>query len=249
MLSAITGLTEVGIFTTMVFLSNALFVPYVSLIRISAPLVPRYWKKRDMESLLMIYRKVSSTGYFVTFFLFAVVWFNIDLALSYLPDVYAEGKYIFLLLMLGRMFDALGGLNGDILLTSKKFRVEFWLTLPLVFLVFLLNSILIPIYGGVGAAIVTCLIYAIYNILRLLINLYYFKLWPFDKVFLKVFLLSLVMFASGSLLLDLSQDPLFRLIVGLLIPIILFAIPVYKLRWVPDISLFLDQAVSKFKKG
>ena len=249
MLSAIAGLKEVGIFTTMVFLSNALFVPYVSLIRISAPLVPQYWKKRELKALASIYRKVSSTGYFVTFFLFSVVWFNIDLALSYLPKAYADGKAIFLLLMIGRMFDALGGLNGDILLTSKKYRIEIWLTLPLLFLVFILNSLLIPDFGGVGAAFVTCLIYAMYNLMRLSINLFYFRLWPFDNAFLKMFTLSIVMFFAGVLSLKMIDHYVLKLLLGILMPVIFFAFPVYLFRWVPDISLFMDQALAKLKKA
>ena len=89
MLSAISGLKEVGICTTMVFFSNALYAPYTALMRISSPYVSKFWKSRHMKALSDLYRKVSAVGFFITFSFFTVVWFNIDLVLSILPDDYA----------------------------------------------------------------------------------------------------------------------------------------------------------------
>ena len=51
MLSAISGLKEVGICTTMVFFSNALYAPYTALMRISSPYVSKFWKSRDMKAV------------------------------------------------------------------------------------------------------------------------------------------------------------------------------------------------------
>lgn len=246
MLSVLSGLKEVGVFTTMVFLSNALFVPYVSVIKTAAPNVPRLWKKRDMEGLTELYKKVSSIGYFVTFTLFSLVWFNIDLALSYLPKDYSGGKYIFLLLMVGRMFDALGGINGDILLTSKKFKIEIWLTVPLIMIVFLFNYFLIPIYGGLGAAIVTAGVYILYNVLRVFFNLYFFNLFPYDRQFLKLFGISIVMFGIGSLA-DYFLVGILHFLIVTIIPMVFFVLPVYRLNLIPEINGFIHQVLIKLK--
>ena len=246
MLSSISGLKEVGIFTTMVFISNALFVPYVSILRISAPFVPKFWKKRDMVSLSSLYKRISSIGFFITFILFSIVWFNIDLVLSFLPQEYDKGKYIFLLLMLGRMFDALGGINGDILLTSKRFKTEVWLTIPLVFIVFILNFYVIPQYGGIGAAAVTCMVYFIYNFLRIMFNFLYFRLLPFDRSFFKILFLAAVMFVSGTLLNDFVNG-LLQVICLTALPIAFFAFPVYKLDLNNDVTVFVDGMLKRLK--
>lgn len=246
MLSVLSGLKEVGVFTTMVFLSNALFVPYVSVIKTASPNVPRLWKKKDLNGLADLYKKVTSIGFFVTFTLFCVVWFNIDLALSFLPQDYSNGKYVFLLLMIGRMFDALGGINGDILLTSKKFKIEIWLTIPLILLVFLFNYYLIPLYGGMGAAIVTAFVYLIYNLLRVFFNFYYFKLFPFDLQFLKLFIISLGMFILGSICVYFLSG-ITQFIMVTIIPFLLFVLPVYKLNLIPEINGFIDQVLIKIK--
>jgi O-antigen/teichoic acid export membrane protein len=246
MLSALTGLKEVGIFTTMVFLSNALFVPYVSLIRISVPHVSTYWKKKDLHGLSRLYKQVSAIGFFVTFLLFSLVWFNIELLLSFLPSDYASGKYVFLLLMIARLFDALGGVNGDILLTSKKFKTEIWLTLPMIFVVFFLNLFLIPTYGSIGAALVTCLVYFIYNLLRIAFNFFYFKLFPFDLQFMKMSILAYVMFAIGTII-SAYTDGWQQVLCVSVVPFILFAFPVYKWNLIPYLSELIDKILVKIR--
>lgn len=234
MVTALAGLEAAGVFTTMVFLSNALFVPYVSLIRISSPHVPRLWKIKDTVELNTLYNKVSAIGFFVTFSLFAIAWFGIDFLLSFLPTDYAQGKYVFLFLMLGRMFDALGGINGDILLTSKKYKIEVVLTIPLIMITFLLNLYLIPVYGAVGAAIGTSFVYLTYNIMRLVANYYFFKLQPVDSKLLKVISLGIAMFVLTYLLTSWIQNQLITALVGGACVISLFVLPVIVGKLLPD---------------
>ena len=246
MLAAMKGLDTVGVFVIMVFLSNALFVPYVSLIRISAPLVPKYWKERKMEEMKSLYRRVTTIGFFVTFLLFSITWLNIDFLLTFFPEVYATGKYVFLFLMLGRLFDSIGGINGDILLTSKKYKLEVIITIPLIVITFLLNYILIPIYGGVGAAMATSIVYLLYNLIRLLINFYSLKLHPFSSSFFKILLIGLAMLAIG-IFIPFIENVFLNIIVKSSVPLALFLLPVYQLRLVPEVNEFVQQVLIRFK--
>ena len=181
MLTAMKGLEAVGVFAIMVAMSNALFVPYVALVRIASPHIPRFWKKRQMTELNDMYINVSSVGYFITMALFIPIWYNIDLVLAVFPPEYAAGKYVFFFLTVGKLFDAIGGINGFILMTSKKFKLEIILTIPLIFITFLLNYLMIPRFGGVGAAIATSFVFLAYNFLRLVIIYRYFKLNPLNS--------------------------------------------------------------------
>ena len=38
------GLNETGVYTTVIYLTSALQIPYKSLMRVSSPLIPQYWK-------------------------------------------------------------------------------------------------------------------------------------------------------------------------------------------------------------
>ncbi|MBL4862287.1 MAG: polysaccharide biosynthesis C-terminal domain-containing protein [Crocinitomicaceae bacterium] len=244
MLAAISGLETVAVFTIMVFLSNAIFVPYVSLLRISAPFVPKYWKERNMIKMKSMYTRVTSIGFFVTFLLFSIVWLNIDYLLTYLPDVYATGKYMFLFLMIGRLFDSIGGINGDILLTSKKYKWEVYITIPLIVLTITLNYFLIPNYGGIGAAVATCMVYFCYNVIRLLINHFTFNLQPFTWSFVLMVLMGTGMLTIGIFIPSL-ENPLLNIMLMTAIPLLLFMTPVLGLKLVPEVNGFLGQVLRR----
>lgn len=246
MLAAMSGLETVGVFTIMVFLSNALFVPYVSLIRISAPFVPKYWKERNMDRMRDMYRRVTSIGFFITFSLFAIVWLNIDYILTYLPDTYASGKYMFLFLMLGRMCDAIGGINGDILLTSKKYKWEVFITIPLIFMTIALNLYFIPLYGGIGAAIATSFVYFTYNVVRLLINYFIFDLQPFTVSFVIMLIIGVVV-VSGATYIPQMENLWIKVIINTFIPVVLFIVPVLLFKLVPEVNEMILQTLSKVR--
>ena len=240
MLAAISGLETVGVYTIIVFLCNALFVPYVSLIRISAPFVSKYWKERNMERMQSMYTRVTSIGFFVTFLLFSIVWLNIDFLLSFLPPAYAEGKYMFLFLMLGRIFDSIGGINGDILLTSKKYKWEVYITIPLIFMTIALNVYFIPLYGGIGAAAATSSVYFFYNLIRLILNKVFFNLQPFTWSFVLMSTVGVLMILIG-IYAPATTNRWLQVGINTMIPLILFMIPVLMLKLVPEINEFLGQ--------
>ncbi len=247
MLASIVGLDAVGVYVVMVFLANAAFVPYVSLIRISVPYVSIYWKDKDKFALSELYNRISRIGFFITFLLFSLIWFSFDNLLYFLPEEYLNGKYIFLFLIMGRLFDAIGGINGDILLTSKKYKKEVMITVPLILISFYLNYLLIPIYKGEGAAIATCIVMLFFNSARLAVNYYYFKLQPFDARMLKIILLAVIMFFIGSLIPN-TKVFFLDLFLDFSIPVLLYLIPVYLLKLVPEINQFIDLILNKIKR-
>lgn len=247
MVTAFMGLGAAGVYTTMVFLSNALFVPYVSLIRITSPHVPRLWKNKNLSEMKLMYAKVSIIGYLITYSLFAIVWFGIDFLLSFLPAEYASGKYVFLFLMLARLTDALGGLNGDILLTSRKYSIEFLFTVPLMGITFILNYLLIPVYGGAGAAFGTLIVYVSYNVLRLIANYLYFGLHPFNRELSILLALSIATFCLTFVISMFINHQLVQALVGAACWFVLFMVPVWKSKILPDeVSGFLQTVKKKF---
>ncbi len=247
MLAAMSGLEDVGVFTVMGFLANALFVPYVSLIRISAPIIPKYWKERKLDQMKSLYQRVSVIGYFMTFFMFSIVWLNIDFLLSYLPDIYANSKYVFLFLMLGRLFDSIGGVNGDILITSRKYKLDAFITIPLIVITTVLNFVLIPEYGATGAAVATSLVYLLYNVIRLIMVFALFGLHPFTMALFKVALIGIGMLVTGILLSDISGSGL-GLVLMTAIPVLLYAVPIISLQLIPEINEFILQVYQKIAR-
>jgi O-antigen/teichoic acid export membrane protein len=60
MIASMIGLEATGVYTTVIYLSSALQIPYKSLLRVSSPLIPMYWKERNYDEMNQLYTKVSS---------------------------------------------------------------------------------------------------------------------------------------------------------------------------------------------
>jgi len=185
MIASFLGLAATGIYTTIIYLSSALMVPYRAMVRVSSPLVAKYWKERDFASMQSLYEKTSSVGLLAGLTGFLLVLLPINELFSFIPD-YKSGIPVFIILMVGRLTDMYCGINGIIFSTSKKYRNDLIFTIILCTIVFVLNWFLIPIYGIAGAAISTSFAYLFYNVLRSYYVYHLFGLSPLNKNQFKV---------------------------------------------------------------
>jgi O-antigen/teichoic acid export membrane protein len=212
---------------------------------VSAPLASEHWKTRNMEAMHTLYRQVSSVSLFIGLFLFMCVWINRYDFLSFLsPEKqldFLPGIWVFLALMCGRILDMYFGLNGSILVSSKKYKYDIVFTSILIVTVILLNLWLIPIWGIVGAAISTACAYFGYNIIRLIFVWYHFGLHPFAKSQFMV----MALFALNVLLFEFIPfdfgGALLNIFVKTAVFCALFAAPVYFFRIEPEIIRYVDK--------
>lgn len=213
MIAYFLGLKATGVYTTVVYLTNALQIPFKSLMRISYPLIPIYWKKKDLRSMDSLYKKTSSISLVVALFMFSIVWINIEQLFSFLPDDFIEGIWVFFFLMIGRIVDMYLGLNGWILITSKKYKFDIFFTGFLLLLVFTLNYLLIPVYGVIGAAISTGFAILAYNIARAIYISIVYKLKPLKRNQLIVLLFFTFLLIINNFIPDFDISPLFLIII------------------------------------
>lgn len=188
MVAGMLGLEETGVYTTVMFMSRVLVIPYSAILRVASPLIPKYWKNNAMDDLQSIYLRVSSVSLLIGLYLFGGVWITRQDLFIILPEEFKTGIYVFLCIMIGRISDMYGGLNSAILITSKKYKSDLIFTGILVVLVIYLNYTLIPIYGVLGAAVSTSVAFIVYNVLRVLFVWWHYKLHPFSIGNLYVFI-------------------------------------------------------------
>ena len=213
MIAYFLGLKATGVYTTVVYLTNALQIPFKSLMRISYPLIPIYWKKKDLKSMDSLYKKTSSISLVVALFMFSIVWINIEQLFSFLPNDFIEGIWVFFFLMIGRIVDMYLGLNGWILITSKKYKFDMFFTGFLLLLVFTLNYLLIPVYGVIGAAISTGFAILAYNIARAIYISIIYKLKPLKQNQLIVLLFFTFLLVINNFIPDFDVTPLLLIII------------------------------------
>jgi O-antigen/teichoic acid export membrane protein len=244
MIAQMIGLEGTGVYTTVIFLTSALQVPYKSIIRVSSPLVSDYWKSREFDKMKDLYRKVSSVSLVIGLGLFCGIWNNIDFLFSFLKPEFQAGIWVFFFLMMGRLVDMYFGINGAIFTTSKKFKYDIYFTLFLIFAVFFLNLWFIPIWGIVGAAISTSVAILFYNFGRLLFVWFAFKIHPFHKNQFVVILLGLVSLFVGWLTSDLIENKYVEFIVQSLLVVLLFFAPIYWFKLEPESVNYLNKGTA-----
>ena len=164
---------------SFVFMVAAMLTPYRSIVKVATPVVTNLWKERDTEGLRHISRQASLAGLVVGCYLFLVIWVNLGNIFSLMPAAYASGRWVFLFLGLGRIVDMYSGLNGTVLVTSKKYRYDFLFSLLLVGLTVATNALLIPRYGMNGAALATMTTVVVYNLVRVVSVRRFFGIQPF----------------------------------------------------------------------
>lgn len=253
MIAKFKGLSQTGIYTTMLFLISAIIFPYRAILRVATPLVALQWKERNKSGMQALYQKSSSVGLLLSLVGFLAIWVVIDELFLLIP-AYAAGKWVFFFLMMGRIVDMYFGLNAVIFSTSKKYRIDLFFTLFLILGVYLANLWLIPIYGMVGAAISTSAAYLFYNIFRGYYIYRAYALSPYTKSQLYLIINALIVFLFFVLFNylmsnSLSIQPFLSFVVKELLLFIVLILPIYYWKLEPESVAYFDQIKNKwFKK-
>jgi O-antigen/teichoic acid export membrane protein len=249
MIASYLGLEATGVYTTIIYLTSAIMVPYRSIVRVSSTLVAKYWQAKDMVGMQDIYQKSSSIGLIIGLLGFLVIFLPIHELFSFIP-AYKSGINVFVILMVGKIFDMYSGLNGTIFSTSKKFRYDLIFTIILCSLVYGLNKLLIPIYGIDGAAISTSFAYVAYNVLRCGFVYYLFGLQPFNLKQVKLIILfSIIVLVAVTF----NNYELFKgwnvwLAIGVkeLVVLVGFIVPIWIFNLEPEIVNFTRNSFNKW---
>lgn len=241
MIASFLGLKYTGIYTTIIFITSALQIPYKSLLRITNPIIPQYWKEKNIEKMEKLYKKFSSVNLVISLVIFVLFWINRNEFFSLLPNEFNEGIYVFLFVMIGKLVDMYMGLNGVIFVTSKKYKYDLIFTFTLIISVIVFNNYLIPIYGMAGAAISTAIGMIIYNVGRLIFVWVVYKIHPFQLNQLVVFLIVATLLFIMEMLPTFSNLLVVQVGLKSFVFLVLFAIPFYIFKLEPEILGFFKK--------
>jgi O-antigen/teichoic acid export membrane protein len=243
MLSYYTGLSDVGIYTTMSFMVSAILIPYRSIFKIASPLIPIHWKNNNHNEIQKIYLSFSLITFFISATLFLLVLNNTSIVFLFLDKIYSDGFYIFILLGFARLIEVLYSLNSIILMSSSKYWVDLVFLILLIILTIISNMIFIPKYAMGGAVFASALSIIIINLIRGWFVYWFFKIKLFNTKIIAQFSCFVIAF-SLSYFIDLSNIWL-NLIVKNLVIAVVFVLPVFYFSLAPDMN---DWILKKFKK-
>ena len=206
MIAMLLSLSAVGIYSRAVYLVAFITVPARALFQISHPIVAENQVSENVEELEVLYKKSSVNIFLASSLLFILLWINRDFVFGLMPEEYAAGILPFLFLGIGRLFDATCGINFQIMITSKYYRVDTVFNLVLVLAMIGLNLWLIPIYGMKGAAIATMITFIVINLFRVIYLALRMNIHPISTELLLAFGIALVALTVGSFLPSLGKN-------------------------------------------
>lgn len=177
---------EVGIYQAASQSSTFFAIILTAMNAIFAPMISDLYHKGEHKRLEDLYRVSTKWALYISLPVLVVILFVPELLMKVVfGQAYAEGALPLLILNLGQLVNVATGAVGFLLIMTG--RQKRWLLFTALALVgnILLNLLLIPRYGVVGAAISTSAAVSALFLTGLLSVRLSLKLWPYDRRYLK----------------------------------------------------------------
>jgi O-antigen/teichoic acid export membrane protein len=235
----------VGYYYTFFSVAMVISLPAKALNTTSYQIIANAWKTHDLEKINKIYSKTSLVQFLVGCILFIGLianWENI-LVLLNKPE-YRNYYFVFIVVGVGFLFDITGGLNGAIISFSKHYKLVMYILIAAAIVCVILNFILIPKFGMLGAAISYSGTMFLLNFTYWLYLFIKYDLQPFNVQFIKLAAISALVLVIGIMLPKIDSfflDVPYRSITML----ILYAVLIYSFKISEDINQFIKQILSK----
>ncbi|MEI8110957.1 MAG: polysaccharide biosynthesis C-terminal domain-containing protein [Chitinophagia bacterium] len=162
------NLQAVGIFVFAQYAANLIQVPQRSIQAVSAGVLSRAWKEKNLQEINRIYERSCINLLLLALFIFGNIWLNVSDAIQvlHIKNEYANGLGVLFVLGMVRIIDAGTGLNALVINTSTFWKFDFYSGVILLAFRLPLTYFLIREYGILGSAIAELVAYSVYNFIR-----------------------------------------------------------------------------------
>ncbi|MCB0496037.1 MAG: oligosaccharide flippase family protein [Cyclobacteriaceae bacterium] len=250
MVAGMINLDANAVYTTAFYIAVLIELPKRAVAQIGMPIVSKAFKDNNIEEVQSIYAKSSINNLIIGSLLFIGIWINLDNIFLLIPnnEVYALGKYVVLIVGAGKLIDMAAGINGEIIVMSKHYRVNVYLIVLMTIFTITANYYLIPLYGLEGAAIGSAVALLLFNFGKYLFLLLKEKIQPFSVQTLKVVLIAAIT-AFVGLELPYMGNVIIDILVRSTIATTVFAGLIIWLKPSEDVEMLLKQALVRFKNS
>ena len=192
---------DVGIYTPALLIASLLeFVNSAFKYRF-LPTASEYFSKNDMSGLEPLYKSTSRWSFLVVYpiFLLILVFSEEILRLLYGSE-YTGGHMALIVLSLGIVVNDFSGTSANILVAGGRTKLNLYCEVIAAVASTVLNILLIPIYGILGAAIATSISYVTRNITSLSFVYRSYGMHPYTKKYLNIVLSGIVLIVATYIL-------------------------------------------------
>ncbi len=180
------ALKDVAVYQIGFTIGMIIEAPYNALSRIADSKLSDAIHRKDFEMVKTVYFRSTRILMIIGAFLYVGVCVNIRQLLTFLPDKY-EGSFIVVLIIgATSLVNMATGINNPMIFYSDKFKKGTVLIFGLIITLVVLNFLLIPPFGIMGAAFATGTALFLFNAAKTLLTWHWFGVQPYGKYVLYV---------------------------------------------------------------
>lgn len=238
---------NVAVYGIGIYIASVIAVPSRAMHQITYPLTALLLSKGDKEGLRDLYKKSSINLLVISGFIFLLIVSNLGDLYEFIPDEYDLDFSIILLIAGVKLYDNLLGNNNSILFNSDYYRLVLAIGVMLAVIAFILNAVLIPEFGLIGAALATFLAFAVYNTIKLIIVYVKFRIHPFTKKSWEGLTCILIFFFIFYFW-NFPFHPVVNILFKTLMIAVLYFLAIYFLKLSKDINMLVSRILKRIGK-
>ncbi|WP_339922732.1 oligosaccharide flippase family protein [uncultured Cyclobacterium sp.] len=168
MVSSMIGLDANAIYTIGFSIAVVIEMPRRAISQVAMPVISEKFAKNQLAGINALYKKIAINQLLICLLIFLMIWINIENLYHFVPNraIYEQGKWVVLLIGLGKLTDVIFSVNGEIIVFSKFYTFNITATLLMSAAVIIFNLALIPLYGIEGAALASLIAMFFYNLVK-----------------------------------------------------------------------------------
>ncbi len=183
-------------YSVAVFIGTAIEAPGRAMLQILQPLTSIAINDNNFTEVNKLYKQSSINLLLVCGLFFLLVNLNIQELFKLLPQEYSGGKWVVLMISGAKLYKMYLGINGEIIMNSKYYKMLLPLAIGMALSVILLNDWLIDLYSTDGAAISTLVVILFFNTIKLWYVKRTFSITPYSNKTGQLIVLILLVFSS-----------------------------------------------------
>ena len=197
MIASLITSDDVAFYSVALFIAAVIEAPGRAMFQIVSPLVSKAVNSDNKVYLIQLLKKSSDNLFLVSGVLFLLINLNLTDFYDFVDQpLYAVAAGVVTIVSVGKLYSMSMGCLNNIISNSKFYPFIFWFSILSASVAVILNFVLIPKYGIIGAAYATLVVIILINSLKLILISYGLKIHPYSKQTLKIIVLIILVYLA-----------------------------------------------------
>ena len=184
-----------GIYSTAMSIAIMTELPKRVILPIIQPVISKLIHEQNWKELKAVVVKGNINQVLIGMFILLAIWFNVDSIFSLMPNghIYSSGKFVILILGIGKLFELFSILPGIVINNSPFYRWNLMVTLACLITIFLTYYFAVPLWAINGTALGVMVGYITFAICNYILIYRYYKMHWLDAGWIKISILFILM--------------------------------------------------------